>query len=469
MRNSPAGCGGGLVSNRPLRILQVSSSDMSGGAQKVAWDLFQSYRMRGHISHLAVGYKQSSDPDVLLVSNGDGKRISSRFWGGMHSRLQRLDSNGRLSRLARMLAEPGAILDYYRGHEDFRSPGTWRLLEATPQRPDILHCHNLHDGYFDLRVLPWISHRITTVLTLHDAWLLSGHCAHSFDCERWRIGCGECPDLAIYPGIRRDATAYNWKRKREIFAQSRLYIATPSQWLMDKVEQSILALSVIEARVIPNGVDLSVFHPANRQAVRAELGLDQDTKVLLFTSNGIRRNIWKNYQTLRAAVEEVAGQLNGQRVLFIALGDNGAGERIGRAEIRFVPYQDNPETVARYYQASDVYMHAARTDTFPNTVLEALACGTPVVVTAVGGIPEQVEDGVTGFIVLPGDASAFAARIEQLLVDDELRRRMSAEAARAARERFDLNCQASRYLEWYKAIIESGRRKTIPTEFLYVP
>lgn len=387
----------------------------------------------------------------------------------MHSRLQRLDSNGRLSRLARKLAEPGGILDYYRGHEDFRSPGTWRLLEATPQRPDILHCHNLHAGYFDLRVLPWISRRITTVLTLHDAWLLTGHCAHSFDCERWRVGCGQCPDLSIYPAIRRDATAYNWERKRQIFAQSRLYIATPSQWLMHKVKQSILAVAIVEGRVIPYGVDLSVFRPADRQATREALGIAQDAKLLLFTADGIRHNIWKDYQTMRAAIVQVARRLHGQSMLFIALGEAGPSEKIGQVEFRFVPYQKSPDVVALHYQAADVYVHAARTDTFPNTILEALACGLPVVATAVGGIPEQVEDGVTGFLVPPADASAFASRIEQLLVDDALRRRMRAEAARAARERFDLNCQASRYLEWYKAIIESGKSKTLPAEFMYVP
>ena len=108
-----------------------------------------------------------------------------------------------------------------------------------------------------------------TVLTLHDAWLLSGHCAHSFDCERWKTGCGECPDLTIEPAIRRDATADNWVRKRDIYARSRLYVATPSPWLMGRVEQSMLAPAVEQARVIPNGVDLSVFRPADKRSIRA--------------------------------------------------------------------------------------------------------------------------------------------------------------------------------------------------------
>jgi glycosyltransferase involved in cell wall biosynthesis len=78
-------------------------------------------------------------------------------------------------------------------------------------------------------------------------------------------------------------------------------------------------------------------------------------------------------------------------LVFVALGEDAPAERIGAAEIRFVPYQKDPAVVARYYQAADIYIHSARADTFPNTVLEALACGTPVVATAVGGIPEQVK------------------------------------------------------------------------------
>src|SRR4029079_4578923 len=88
---------------------------------------------------------------------------------------------------------------YELGLEDFDYPNSVELLRFLPQKPDLLHCHNLHGNYFDLRALAGLSRQIPTVLTLHDAWLLSGHCAHSFECERWTIGCGECPDLTIYP------------------------------------------------------------------------------------------------------------------------------------------------------------------------------------------------------------------------------------------------------------------------------
>src|SRR5690606_33473914 len=97
--------------------------------------------------------------------------------------------------------------------------------------------------------------------------------------------------------------------------------------------------------------------------------------------------------------------------------------------IRFVGYQSEPRIVACFYQAADLYLHAAKADTFPTTILEALACGLPVVATAVGGIPEQVstisgsfgdpghraQGKPNGILSIPGDPSSMAAGVLELL------------------------------------------------------
>jgi glycosyltransferase involved in cell wall biosynthesis len=175
--------------------------------------------------------------------------------------------------------------------------------------------------------------------------------------------------------------------------------------------------------------------------------------VVLFAAEAVRQNVWKDYQTVQEAVRLTAEHMSGGDVLFVALGHAGAPERIGSGLVRFEPYETDPRTVACYYQAADVYVHAARADTFPSTILEALACGTPVAATAVGGIPEQVEDGRTGFLVAPGDPHALAERLTQLLSDPVLRARMGGEAAAAARRQFDLDRQADAYLAWYRELI----------------
>lgn len=315
-------------------------------------------------------------------------------------------------------------IDICRGIEDFNFPGTYHLLKLPPRRPDILHCHNLHGGYFDLRALPCLSAEVPTVLTLHDAWLLSGHCAHSFDCDLWKTGCDKCPDLTIYPPIQRDAAAYNWRRKREIYARSRLYVATASRWLMSKIEQSILSQAIVESRVIPNGAELDIFHPADKRAVRAELKMPQDAKIILSVANKIKKNMFKDFHTMQTAISTVAEQFPGQNILLFAVGDSAPPERIGKVEVSFIPFLEDRKMIARFYQAADVYIHTARVETFGNTVMEALACGTPVVATGVGGIPEQVEDNVSGFLVPPAHPEMMAARIQQLLSDDELRLKM---------------------------------------------
>ncbi len=456
-----------------MNILQVSTLDVGGGAEKAAWNLFQAYRARGHNSWLAVGSKRSNDADVMVIS-GNG---CATPWDRLCRILeQKCEGKAQgLWQFARVCKHPRREVETWLGIEDFNYPRTPQIINMTPQRPNIVHCHNLHGGYFDLRALPWLSRQAATILTLHDGWLMSGHCAHSLDCERWKIGCGHCPDLNIYPAIQRDATAYNWRRKRDIYARSRLYISTPCEWLMRKAEQSLLAPAIVEAQVIPNGMDLSVFHPADKQAVRASLGIPQGTRVFLFTANGIRRNVWKDYSTLRNAMALIVERFDPRGLLFIALGEDAPAERIGQAEVRFVPYQEDAKAVARYYQAADLYLHAARAETFPSTVLEALACGTPAVVTAVGGIPEQVKGLVvegqsqtaklnrygtteaTGILVPAGDAAGMAAGIERLMNDDALRGRIGENAARDARERFDLERQVDSYLKWYGRILLNNK------------
>src|SRR5262249_30035957 len=156
----------------------------------------------------------------------------------------------------RALADPGVALDVARGREDFRFPASRRVLELAPSKPDVLHLHNLHGGYFDLRILPDVAERVPTVVTMHDEWLFTGHCAYTLGCERWLTACGECPHLDVYPALRVDGTAGNRGRKAELYARARVHVAAPSAWLLERAQRSILAPAIASARVVPNGVDL---------------------------------------------------------------------------------------------------------------------------------------------------------------------------------------------------------------------
>ncbi len=442
-----------------LRIMQVSTADALGGAESVARNLFCSYRSNGLESWLVVGRKRSGEPDVLPISGRGGGDLRTKARQATNRWLQpvarRVGGAAVAKGVLRGIADPPRAWERLQGHEDFDYPATYGLLDLTVERPTILHCHNLHGGFFDLRALPWLSSQVATILTLHDAWLLSGHCAHSLACERWQTGCGECPDLGLYPAVRRDATAFNWQRKRDIYARSRLYVATPCEWLMAKVRRSILAPAIVESRIINNGVDLSVFRPGDRQSARVALGIPQDARMLLFSGYGMRKGGWKDHRTILSAVTRIAGLPEGKRVLCVALGEESPVKHIGQVELRFVPYQKDPDVVARYCQAADIYLSAARAETMSLAISEALACGIPVVASAVGGTPEQIKDAYNGVLVQPGDAGAMADAIVRLLSDEALRTSMGRNAAEDARLRFDLRRQVDAYTAWYREISSS--------------
>ena len=445
---------------RPV-ILQVSIADSLGGAEKVAWNLFGRFQDSNWDSWLAVRDKRTQHPRVVPIPNDKCRSRLARWWIKAAQRLPPRTS-GRVWALARKvvqrLGDRRRLAEFALGHEDFEHPGTWKILQLTPQVPSVLHCHNLHGEYFDLRALPWLSHQVPVVLTLHDSWLLAGHCGHPLECERWTTGCGTCPDLNIPPALIRDGTAHNWQKKKEIFERCRLYVAAPSEWMIKKVSRSMLGCGVVEARVVRNGVNLSIFRAGDKTTARQALSLPLDKKIILFAAHGISGNFYKDYRTMRSAVMKTAERIPDGKILFIGLGEEAPEQRWGRAEARFVPYQRDDRTVASYYQSADVYAHASLAETYPNSILESLACGTPVVATAVGGISEQIEDGSTGFLVGAGDAEGMASRMVQILGDEARRTGMGRQAAETAILRFGIDAQADSYLSWYGEILRIGAR-----------
>jgi glycosyltransferase involved in cell wall biosynthesis len=224
---------------------------------------------------------------------------------------------------------------------------------------------------------------------------------------------------------------------------------------MERIENSILVPAVIESRVIPNGIDLTRFAPGEKEAARTRLGLPRDARILLFAAKGVKGGSLKDFATVRDAAVRIGGDLAGRRILLLALGEDAPMERANGAEIRFIPYQDDPDTVADYYRAADLYLHAARAETFPTTILEAMACGRPVVATSVGGIPEQVM-AETGVLVPPGDAEAMAAAAAKILANEDEARRLGQGAHRTALDKFDLETQAEAYLSWFREIVDRG-------------
>ncbi len=421
-----------------MKILQVNTYDRGGGAAAVARDLHGEYR-RTEEAILAVGRRYGNEPGVVQIEKSPEAEMSKEL----------LPFSTRMVRLVHRMACGHTyenIMLRRTGRDVLCYPSSRKLLDVAGFAPDIIQCHNLHGHYFDLKALPEISTQAPVVLTLHDCWLLGGHCAHSFSCERWHTGCGDCPDINIPRAVMRDASAANWKDRQAVFSKFQYRISAPCQWLVDKAKASLLSDNMLEAKMIPNGVDLRIFHPGKQKDARRRLGLDLDSIIVLHVGIYARTSWWRDYGMLEDALAEPDDDIT-----LLCIGEAGEPRQRGRLSVRFVPPLRDRARLADLYRAANIYAHPAKQDTFPTTVLEALACGTPVIATSVGGIPEQVDEGRTGFLVPPGDTATMRARLFRLLSDENALERMGARAAEEAAARFDVVQQADAYLEWFRS------------------
>ncbi len=436
-----------------MHVLQVNTQDSQGGAAQIMQQLHNQYAKLGFDPAIASAIKYTNDPKSYIINNKykQNKLTQLLISAAKKSKKSNLKGTWQLGNALEKIANPTKAWDRHRGREDFHQHGAWNLLNITGKKIDLLHLHNLHGkNYFDLTALPYLSHQLPTFITMHDAWLLAGHCAHSFDCNRWQTGCGKCPDLTIPPAINKDQTAYNFNRKSKIYQQSNLHIITPSKWLMNKVEKSMLRPAAASMQVIPNGIDTEIFKPNDKLKARKSRNLPDNAFILLFAAHGVKQSPWKDYKTIEHAIKIIAAQNPNRKIHMIAMGEDAQDQIFDNVKIQFIPYVKDTKIVAQYYQAADLYLHGAKIDTFPNVILEAMACGLPVIATDVGGINEQIIVNQTGYLSPPANPFAMAHYANLIINDQALQKRLSQHAVQTIIKKYTLKQQVNAYVDLYQ-------------------
>ncbi|MBI9044564.1 MAG: glycosyltransferase [Anaerolineaceae bacterium] len=437
-----------------MKIASINMQSDIGGAARIARTIIEEIQLLNIESTYFVSKINHPNPYISKIDNYSGiSKIlleKSIKWEEQ--------SKKHFARIAFAASDPLNYVNHIIGVEQFRYKGMRKIISLPEFDFGLVHMHNLHSRYFDLRLLPQISHRFPSLITLHDEWLFTGHCAYSFDCERWdpSIGCGKCPNLSTYVTMRRDATRFNLKRKKRIYAKSHLNLVTPSQWLMDRVERSILTQVSGVRRVIHNGIDLSLYQPGDKQAVREALKIDQDAFVISFISNGLWNNAFKDFESAYQAVKEAA-QISKRPIIFLAVGEEHPDEISENLQIRFIGFQEQTD-LAQFYQASDLFIHATRADNYPTTIMEAMACAVPVLGTNIGGVPEQIINGQNGFLFSLRDVQTLKEKILFCIQNPEQLAQLSDNALAFAKSNFDVTRMVLEYKHLYEEIIENFKR-----------
>lgn len=403
-----------------MNILHINTLDSIGGAAKVASRLKDNLKERGHNSRMLVGYKFSKNPDVKQIPRN--KYLQFGF-----------------SIFSTAILRPYLI---------FRS--TFRIKNRTDvTNSNIIQLHNLHGGYFNPLALPELTKIKPTVYTLHDMWAFTGHCAHSFDCNKWQTGCGGCPYLKVYPALWYDITHKLWEIKKDIYKKSNFVIVVPTKWMKNKVEKSILSDKKIY--LIYNGIDTKIFHPMDKIDVRKKLNLPLDKTILMFSAHKGIKNFWHGGDYLLKALE----QIDDKNILFLNVGyPENLDKRIKKSiEWVSIPHVNSETTMAEYYAASDLFVYPSIADSSSLVVVESMACGTPVIAFETGGIPELMTNMRTGYIARYKDVDDFVKGINLFLNDVDLRVKAGLSSRKDVEKHFGLDKMVTLYDELYHALV----------------
>jgi len=416
------------MNKRALKIVHIHSSDDGGGAEVVAYTIHKELVRLGHQSRMIVAKKQSQDDTVIEIP-----------WKRGVPGLKRLTLK----------------LEKYFGLQYIYSPSFRQVYRLFPKNLDVLHIHSLHgiQGYADIGALPRFSKRWPTVMSLHDMWMLTGHCAHSSGCERWKSGCGQCPDLGLFPAITRDASRLNWIRKLLVMGRSHIHTLTCSQWLASQARQSLI-FNKKPIEVFNNAIDTRVFSPNDKVSSRIKLGLPTDHFIILLIANSLM-NRWKG---IPDGIEAL-NRIEASKTLPLIVGKDKkiVADRL-KLTPKIMPYQSDRETLAKIYRAADVLLVPSIEETFGLVAAEAMACSTPVVAYATGGLPEVIGNNGAGILVTKRNVSGLTEALQSLIRDKQKATNMGMIAVRRASLLFDARKQAERFVALCKKIIEQRKR-----------
>lgn len=308
--------------------------------------------------------------------------------------------------------------------------------------PDIIHLHNLHGYYIHVGLLFDFLKEFgkPVIWTLHDCWSFTGHCPHfaAQGCEKWREMCGSCPLQDEYPAsLLLDNSARNYRRKRERFCGlENLQIVTVSDWLGKRVAESFLGGYPVTT--IQNGIDLSVFRPTESN-IAEKYGL-QGKRIVLGVASA-----WSKHKGLEDFFRLAQMLDDDYQVVLVGLTMQQMEQLPGN--VVGIRRTDSIQELAQLYTAAYVHVSMSREETMGLTIIEANACGTPVVVFDSTALPEIVTPD-TGVVLKECTPEAVAKAI----LETDFSKEKYAQSCIAHAGQFEKNQMYSKYIELYRSI-----------------
>ena len=286
----------------------------------------------------------------------------------------------------------------------------------------------------------------------------TGGCHYDEGCGKYVDKCGTCPQLGSsrFNDLSNDVLKRKHEAYQRAIERNQLYIVAPSEWLARSACSSSL-FSGAPVRVIPYGLNHMTFRPRETAGMRSALGIPRHHRIVLFVAQSME-NRRKGFSLLADALTSFSRK----DTTLISIGTYCPDLDAGVQHLHLGSIGSDL-LLSAFYSLADIFVIPSRQDNLPNTVLESMACGTPVVGFNAGGIPDMVRPGETGWLAETGDARALREAVEKALIDDATREQMGHQCRAVAEEEYTLEKQARCYKQLYESIIgdEKGEVKRI--------
>jgi glycosyltransferase involved in cell wall biosynthesis len=420
-----------------LKVVHLNTYDGNGGAGRACLRLSDALKANGVDSKVLVYYKFGQNPKIDTFSKNIFTKARAIF---------NIMAERYLAKLFVKAVKTPFSLQWF-GKSIVNHP---ELKSA-----DIIHLHWVNHGFLSPKFLAELDELEKPIVwTFHDSNAFTGGCHVRYSCEHFHRQCGDCPILRL--SGKNDISHKNWLRKQKAYSELNFHIVAPSNWMANSVKQSSL-LGVRKISVIPNTLEIDVFKPYVKAEAKKILKIPAHHFVLMSGFMPSKNDKHKGTQYLIDALNELAArpEIPNEQIELVIFGNKDEKNAPDFPfKTTFLGHVSKDDHLAKCYAAADAFITPSLEDNLPNTVMESLACATPVIAFKTGGIPDMVIHLKNGYLANYESATDLADGIEWLFLHED-KEAVQKEARRTILNHFAPALIADEHEELYQSLLNA--------------
>lgn len=414
-----------------MKVLHINSYDIHGGAANAVYRINKALNAYGIDSKMLVKEKFSTNKTIYPI-----KKVKFN----------------NLRTTCKIIYEQSYLRLYKRRKNvifSIAKVGTNIIDEDILKKADIIHLHWINEGTISLKQLKKLSELNKPIVwTLHDMWPFTGGCHYSGNCDKYKKVCGRCNILGSEK--INDLSTKTFNKKKKLFKNMNLEVVCCSNWLANCAKESELFKNK-NITVIPNCIDKKIYKPINSKLAKEILNLDINKKYILFGADNSINDERKGYKYLIESLKMFSNSKYNNNVGLLVFGGIGKEENLP-FKVKFFGRLYDDVSLNLIYSAADVFVAPSLEDNLPNTIMESLFSGTPVVAFNIGGIPDMIKHKFNGYLAEEKNSTDLCKGIEYILSNCNKNEDIRKNCRDFAIKNFNEENIANKYIKIYKKI-----------------